>query len=407
MSELGVSIRSNGKPAAHRGLGVLFVGAGGAVASTVVAGVVAARRGIEEPIGMVTQDPRWSGLRLASLQDLRFGGWDIDGSDLAAAARRHRVVPPATLEAIGGELGAISPLAGVAKPGRQAAEQLIDDIARFRSQAGVERVVVVSLVSTAPPVDLGQPVLRDLDSFEAGLDADDPAIPADALYAYAALRSGCAFLNFTPNVSVEVPAVLELAEEQRLPVAGKDGKTGQTLVKTVIGPMLAMRGLKLEGWYSTNILGNNDGKVLSDPEHVRSKIETKSGVLEEIFGHNDFDHIVRIDYFPPQGDAKEAWDSILFRGWLGERMSMRIDWQGKDSILAAPLIVDMVRLLDLAQGQGRAGPQDQLSCFFKAPYGSVEHNFFRQYEALVTYLDQSEEAQAAGTPAVPVGAEAS
>ncbi|HEY1274805.1 MAG TPA: inositol-3-phosphate synthase [Thermoleophilaceae bacterium] len=381
-----------------RRLGVMFVGAGGAVASTVVAGVLAARGGAAEPLGMLTEDRRWEPLHLLTLDGLSFGGWDISREDLEGATRRHGVVPSPLIEAIGDDLAAVLPLPGVADSGRASAERLIDDIDRFRLKAGVHDVVVVCLSSTAPPVDLSLPVFQHLDSFELGLDAADPAIPVDAVYAYAALCSGCAVLNFTPNVSVEVPALLELADNMSLPVAGKDGKTGQTLVKTVIAPMLAMRELRVEGWYSTNILGNNDGKVLSDPEHVRSKIETKSGVLEGILGRSDFSHLVRIDYFPPQGDAKEAWDNILFRGWLGERMSMRIDWQGKDSILAAPLIVDIVRLLDLARRQGCSGVQQQLGCFFKAPYQSAEHNFFRQYETLVAYLEQSLEA------AVPVAA---
>jgi myo-inositol-1-phosphate synthase len=394
--------------------GVLFVGLGGAVATTVVGGVFAIQRAVMQPIGLVTEDDQWEALDFLSLNSLVFGGWDVRSVDLYTAATEHQVIPSDILPAITDDLKRVTSWAGVAVSVDQAVAnianangngngsakkfyvtrqqgvaQLMRDIAEFRRQHRLDQVIVINTTSTEPPVSLEAPALQDLVSFEAGIKANDPAISTGMIYAYAALKSGCPYINFTPNTTVETPALLELAEQQHVPVAGKDGKTGQTMYKTIIGPMLAMRRLRLRGWYSTNILGNRDGQVLHNPDNLESKIQTKSSVLSSILGYDDFTHVVRIDYFPPSGDAKEAWDHIVFKGWLGEEMSLRINWQGKDSPLAAPLIVDLLRLVELGHRQGLTGVLQHCACFFKAPYHVSEHNMFVQYEALMRYLEES------------------
>lgn len=368
-----------------------------------IAGTLALARGLVEPRGAVTESADCAGLELAPLAALRFGGWDLDPAPLPERLERHGVVPPRLTAILAEALAAVPVLPGILTsvsptvrqlqrgPSRgdlsraAAAALLEEDIAAFRARTGATRVVVVNCASTdrRPPAG---PALRDLESFERGLAAEAPEISNGMLYGYAALKAGCAFINFTPSTTVEVPALLELAHERRLPLAGRDGKTGQTLYKTVIAPMLRARHLKLTGWYSTNILGNTDGLVLDDPEHGATKVHTKERVLEQILGYADFTHRVRIDYYPPRGDAKEAWDVIDFEGWLGTPMSMRINWQGVDSILAAPLVLDLVRLVDLALRRGERGPLEHLAMFFKDPYGPPEHDFFRQVTRFQAYV---------------------
>lgn len=205
------------------------------------------------------------------------------------------------------------------------------------------------------------------------------------LYAYAAIEENCPFVDFTPNVTLETEALLELADIKNVPLAGRDGNTGQTLMKTVLGQMLKIRNLKLDGWYSTNILGNNDGKVLARNEHAEIKMRDKLGVLEPLLGYGDFDHTVNIEYFAPRGDNKEAWDSIDFLGWLDQSISVKINWLGRDSILAAPLILDLIRLLEYAQREGEKGIQSHLAMYFKNPLGTKTRGFFDQYKLFVDY----------------------
>jgi myo-inositol-1-phosphate synthase len=385
-------------------LGVMLVGVGGAVASTTIAGTLAARRGLVAPRGAITESADCAGLDLAPLSSLAFGGWDIDQSPLSDRVRRHGVVSPQVVAAVKEDLDDIHVEPGIvanldstvrrlvrsprisAATHSEAVARLVADIADFRDRQQVDRVVVVYCSST-DRTPINGPSHRDLDSFQRGLAENAPEIGNGMLYGYAAVSAGCAFVNFTPNTTVEVPALQELANKQNVPLAGRDGKTGQTLYKTVLAPMLRVRDLKLRGWYSTNILGNTDGQVLEDPLHGATKVHTKESVLEEILGYADFDHRVRIDYYRPRGDAKEAWDCIDFEGWLDTPMSMRVNWQGIDSILAAPLVLDLARLVGLAQRRGERGALPQLAMFFKDPYGTTEHNFFEQVVKFRQYVE--------------------
>ena len=393
-----------------RSVGVLFIGANGSVATTTVAGVRAVVRGLVAPRGMIADSAPCAGLDLAGLDDLVFGGWDIKligRYDQAVAA--NGVVPPELTVALADDLAGVTVWPGVvahlsstirqlgaATPiqelsPREAVEQVVADIARFRADRGLDDVIVVNTSSTEPPV-VPSPIHDDLSAFDRALDDGSLEITNGMLYGYAALQAGCPFVNFTPSVAVEIPALRALAVARGLPLAGQDAKTGQTLYKTVLAPMLRIRGLKVRGWYSVNILGNTDGLVLDDARHKETKVHTKESVLESILGYGDFTHRVRIDYYPPRGDRKEAWDSVDFEGWLGEPMTMRINWQASDSILAAPLVVDLVRLVDLAHRRGERGPLPQLAMFFKAPYGTDVHDFFAQYALFERWA-----AEAAGT----------
>ena len=235
------------------------------------------------------------------------------------------------------------------------------------------------------------PALQTPEGFEAGLDADDAAIAPAMVYAYAAIMEGVGYGNFTPSLGADVPALIALAEQRGVPVAGKDGKTGQTMMKTVLAPAFRSRALRVEGWYSTNILGNRDGLALDDPSSLASKLSTKGEVLDSILGYQVEDHVVRIDYYRPRGDQKEAWDNIDLVGFLGQRMQIKVDFLCRDSILAAPLVLELVRLVVEAHRRGQGGPQDQLGCFFKAPVTSdgnrPEHALHVQERALLDWLD--------------------
>jgi len=384
-------------------LGVLLPGMG-AVATTLIAGVTAVRKGLAEPIGSLTQlgharlgkrteerNPKISELvPLSDLDDLVFGGWDPYSDDAYTAAIKAGVLDSRQLEAVGEELRAIKPMTAAFSPAwvsrledvdhakewaprREMVEQLGEDIDRFRADHDCERLVMVYCGSTEAYVDLS-PAHDSLDAFEHGLDADDPSISPTQLYAYAAIRAGVPFANGTPNHGAGVPALIELANKEGVPIAGKDFKTGQTLMKTIVAPGLKARLLGVSGWFSTNILGNRDGEVLDDPENFRSKEVTKLGVLEQILQpdvypelYGDIYHKVRINYYPPKGDDKEGWDNIDVRGWLGYPMQVKIDFLAKDSILAAPLALDLALFLDLAIRSGKRGIQEWLSFYFKSP----------------------------------------
>jgi myo-inositol-1-phosphate synthase len=393
----------------------------GAVATTTIAGALLVRGGHAAPVGSLTQMGRLALgtganasqpllreiVPLASLDQLRFGGWDIFPDDAHEAAVSAGVLDARHLEQVRDELRSVKPMTGVFYPGyvrrlhgthlktapSKAAmvEQVRDDIRRFRAEQGCERLVAVWCASTEVLQSPGA-THATVHAFERGLAESTADISNAQIYAWACLQEGVPFANGSPNLCVDFPAAWELARSRRVPVAGKDFKTGQTLLKTAIAPMLKARMLGLRGWYSTNILGNRDGEVLDDPDSFRAKEATKLGVLEQILepelhGHlyGDFVHKIRIDYHPPRGDAKEAWDSIDLFGWLGYPMQLKIDFQGRDSILAAPLVLDLALLLDLAQRAGLGGPQEWLSLFFKSPTvgeGSPENDLFVQKRML-------------------------
>jgi myo-inositol-1-phosphate synthase len=413
------------RPADGR-LGVLCVGLG-AVATTLIAGVELIRRGMAEPVGSLTQlgtvrlgrrDEGRSPLikelvPLADLDSLVFGAWDVFPDDAYVSAVKAGVLDVHRhLEPIADALRAISPMPAAfdpayvkrldgthtkgALPRRAMLEAIRDDIRSFREQHGCDRLVMIWCGSTEVFIDQG-PAHADLASFDAAIDAEDDAIAPSMLYAYAALLEGVPFANGAPNLCVDVPALRELASARSVPICGKDFKTGQTLVKTVLAPMFKTRMLGMAGWYSTNILGNRDGEVLDDPESFKSKEHSKLGVLDTILQpelypdlYGDLHHVVRINYYPPRGDNKEGWDNIDFFGWLGYPMQMKVDFLCRDSILAAPLALDLVLFLDLAQRAGMGGIQEWLSFYFKSPQAAPglypEHDLFIQHTKLKNTL---------------------
>jgi myo-inositol-1-phosphate synthase len=327
---------------------------------------------------------------LADLNDLEFGGWDPYSDDAYASAMKAGVLQPNHLESVGDELRLIKPMSAVFSPDwvkrlegydqvkkapttMDLAELLMEDIERFRTDHQCERLVMVWCGSTEAYHEPA-PIHQDLASFEEGLKKSDPNIAPSQVYAYAALQLGIPFANGAPNLTVDVPAMVELAEMRGVPICGKDFKTGQTLMKTMIAPGLKARMLGIRGWYSTNILGNRDGEVLDDPESFKSKEVSKLGVLETILQpevypdlYADLYHVVRINYYPPRGDDKEGWDNIDIFGWMGYPMQIKIDFLCKDSILAAPIVLDLALLLDLAQRANKNGIQEWLSFYFKSP----------------------------------------
>ena len=398
----------------------------GAVSTTFIAGVEAVKRGVAAPVGSLTQlstirlGKRTDGrsplikdfVTLATLDDLVFGGWDIYEDTAYDAAVHAKVLEHDLLEKVRDPLSRIQPMKAVFDPeyvrringpnvkqGKtkmDKAEMLLEDIEQFRKSNGCDRLVMIWCGSTEVfhrPASVHQ-TLKD---FECGLMKNDPEIAPSQIYAYAALKSGIPYANGAPNLTTDTPALLELSRERNIPICGKDFKTGQTFMKTLIAPGLKARMLGLSGWFSTNILGNRDGEVLEDPGSFKSKEETKLSVLDQILQpklypelYKDFYHAVRINYYPPRGDAKEGWDNIDIFGWLGYPMQIKIDFLCRDSILAAPLVLDLVLFLDLAQRAGMRGIQEWLSFYFKAPMTAPglypEHDIFIQLMKLKNTL---------------------
>ncbi|HET8546829.1 MAG TPA: inositol-3-phosphate synthase [Bryobacteraceae bacterium] len=406
-------------------LGVLIPGIG-AVSTTFMAGVEAVRRGIARPIGSLTQlatirlGKRTEGrtplirdfVPLAGLDQLEFGGWDIYEDNAYEAAQKAGVLEQVLLEQVKLSLEAIRPMKAVFDnayvrridgPNKKTqgskmdkARALMDDISSFRKSAGISRLVMIWCGSTEV-FHKPSAVHQSLSAFEDGLRNNDEDIAPSQIYAWAALMCGVPFANGAPNLTHDVPALLDLARERSIPICGKDFKTGQTFMKTLVAPGLKSRMLGVNGWFSTNILGNRDGEVLDDPASFRTKEETKLSVLEHILQpdlypelYKDLFHCVRINYYPPRGDAKEGWDNIDIFGWLGYPMQIKIDFLCRDSILAAPLVLDLVLLLDLAQRTGMRGIQEWLSFYFKAPMTAPglypEHDIFIQLMKLKNTL---------------------
>ena len=404
---------------------MLLVGLG-AVATTTIAGVFAIRKGLSLPIGSLTQmgtirlgkrtEARAPKINefvpLAELDDLVFGGWDIFEEDCYAAARTAGVLETSQLEQVRAELEAVKPMPAVfdqryvkrldgpnvkkGKNKRDLAEQVVADIRRFKEANGCDRLVMIWTGSTE--VFMTQTAAhQSLAAFEKALEASDDSIPSSMIYAYAAIREGLPFANAAPNLTADIPAMIELAARTKSPLAGNDMKTGQTLIKTIIAPGLKARLIGVRGWYSTNILGNRDGEVLDDPESFKTKEESKKSALDYIFQphlypdlYKDLTHVVRINYYPPRGDNKEGWDNIDIFGWLGYPMQLKINFLCRDSILAAPIVLDSALFLDLAQRAGMSGIQEWLSFYFKAPMHAPEvypeHDLFIQLMKLKNTL---------------------
>ncbi|MDZ7677582.1 MAG: inositol-3-phosphate synthase [Acidimicrobiales bacterium] len=404
-------------PAAGK-LGVLTPGLG-AVASTFIAGVLDARQKGIDPIGSVSQmarvrlGDRSEGrnplirdfVPLAGLDDLVFGGWDPISANALEAARTAGVLEERDLAAISAELEGVVAMDAVfdqrwvsrldgtrvkqAASKWDLAEAVMADIEKFRVDNGCDRLVMVWCASTEAfrePTEVHQ----SLEAFEAGLRASDDEISPSQIYTYAALQSGVPFANGAPNLSCDLPCMIELSERNQVPIGGKDFKTGQTLMKTILAPGFKARMLGLRGWYSTNILGNRDGEVLDDPENFKSKEVSKLGVLDTILQPDEYedlygniDHVVRINYYPPRGDNKEGWDNIDIYGWMGYPMQIKVNFLCRDSILAAPLVLDLALFFDLAARAGESGVQEWLSFYFKSPQAAdpgvgPEHDIFIQ-----------------------------
>ncbi|MCG8546748.1 MAG: inositol-3-phosphate synthase [Alphaproteobacteria bacterium] len=407
-------------------LGVLLPGMG-AVSTTLIAGVELIKRGLAEPVGSLTKmrkirlgkrdKPRFKRIKdlvpLADLDDVCFGGWDLFPANAYESAANAGVVPPHMLETVRDELEAIHPWPAVSdeawvrnlrgthiKTGVNTkmglAEAVIGDIRKFKKDNAIDRAVMIWCGSTEVH---SQPkaVHRNLAAFEDGLRQNAPEISPSMIYAYAAIECGIPFANGAPHLLAEIPALIEFARERGVPIAGSDFKTGQTMMKTIVAPGLKARMLGLQGWFSTNILGNRDGEVLDDPGSFRSKEISKGNVLDGILQpdhypdlYGDIHHKVRIEYYPPRGDAKEGWDNIDIVGWLGQPMQIKINFLCRDSILAAPIVLDLILLLDLAQRAQLSGIQEWLSFYFKSPMTRPdlypEHDLFVQDMKLTNTL---------------------
>ena len=408
-------------------LGVLIPGLG-AVATTLIAGVEAVRKGMGAPIGSLTQmgtiklekklEPTAVKIKdlvpLADLDNLIFGGWDVYDDNVYSAAVKAKVLEQGLLERIRPELERIKPMKAVFDKNfvknldgnhikenltrYEMAQEVQNDILRFQKENRCDRLVMIWCGSTEKYIESCE-VFESLKKFEQGLQNNDLRIPPSMIYAYAALKLGIPFSNGAPNLTCDVPALLELAAHTETPISGKDFKTGQTLMKTIVAPGLQVRALGIKGWFSSNILGNRDGMVLDDPDNFRTKEVSKLGVLENILQpdenpdlYGDTYHKVRINYYPPLGDNKESWDNIDIFGWLGYSMQIKINFLCRDSILAAPLVLDLILFMDLAKRANMSGVQEWLSFYFKSPQTaydlSPEHDIFKQLAMLHNNLRQ-------------------
>lgn len=379
-------------------VGVWFIGARGSVAATTAVGTLALPAGLAQPTGCVSELEPIAQAGLPSIGSLVVGGHEVACGSLVKRAEELAaggVIPAGLVPAVSSELATIEDrirpgIADDAAPQREAADRLEADLRAFRDEHGLARVVVVDVSSTEPPVP-STPAHERLDELEAALDAGAAPLPTSSLYAYAAFRAGCPMIAFTPSPGPRLPALAELAQQAGVPWAGSDGKTGETLLKTVLAPMFAMRALNVRSWSSFNLLGGGDGRTLADPAHAASKTASKAQGLEAILGH-PVDGPLHIDYVPDHGDWKTAWDMVSFEGFLGTRMSLQFTWTGCDSALAAPLVLDLVRLIARAHDAGERGAQPALGFFFKDPVDSDVHSLSDQWTALVTWCAQLAQA---------------
>ncbi|GEO07131.1 myo-inositol-1-phosphate synthase [Adhaeribacter aerolatus] len=398
-------------------LGILTPGLG-AVATTLIAGVEAVKKNLAQPVGSLTQmgnirlgkrtenrNPKIKDfVPLADLNDIVFGGWDVYNDNVFEAALKAKVIEPMMLHAVKSELEAIKPMKAVfdrsyvsnldgdhikqAATKADLAQMVMDDIENFKEANDCSRMVLVWCGSTEIYLEPSA-AHETIESFEEGLRNNNPAIAPSMIYAYAAIKLGVPFMNGAPNLTCDIPALIELAKQTNTPIGGKDFKTGQTLMKTILAPGLQARALGVKGWFSSNILGNRDGYVLDHPDNFKTKEVSKLSVLEDIFQpetnpelYGDIYHKVRINYYPPAGDNKESWDNIDIFGWMGYQMQIKVNFLCRDSILAAPLVLDLALFSDLAKRAGMSGIQEWLSFYFKSPQTAPglhpEHDIFKQ-----------------------------
>jgi myo-inositol-1-phosphate synthase len=388
----------------NRKLGIAIIGLGGAVGTTMVAGIELLKKGLIDKTGLplaelgaeLTAD-------LAAYENIVFAGWDLFGEHLAKAAEEHDVLTHKQFVAVEEELRQIKPWRAVGNKEflaniegenkisgdshREVIEKIRADLREFKKSC--DKAIVINLASTEKLADEGNEIFNSIEGFEQALDKNSAEISPAMLYAYAAIAENVPYGNFTPSVAADIPALIQFAERQNVPVAGKDGKTGQTFIKTVIAPALKSRALRVLGWFSTNILGNRDGLALSNEHSLASKRKTKGSVLDDILGYAVEDHLVDIRYYRPRKDNKEAWDNIDIAGFLGQPMQLKINFLCKDSILAAPLAIEIARCLDLAKRRGEKGVLEEISVFFKLPMTNgekPEHALHKQEEMLLNWL---------------------
>ncbi|WP_222708979.1 inositol-3-phosphate synthase [Nonomuraea sp. C10] len=371
-------------------LGVWLIGARGSVATTAIVGAAAIRAGAASPRGCVSESAGFPG-QLVPLTDLVFGGHDIAETSLRKRAEqlgRAEVISPDLPGLLASDLEAAD---AEIRPGHvpgdgSAATRLIDDITGFRARHGLARVVVINVSSTEPPVD-PRPEFERLADLEERLAAGDDVLPPSSLYAYAAFHAGCGYVEFTPSTGPTLPALAELAARRGVPYAGRDGKTGETLVKSALAPMFADRALRVRSWSGLNLLGGGDGATLADPAARSSKRLSKDQVVTKVLGE-PVEGETHIDYVPDLGEWKTAWDHVSFEGFLDVRMTLQFTWQGCDSALAAPLVLDLARLVARAQEKGRHGVLPELGYFFKSPLGTDEHALAAQYARLRAFAEE-------------------
>ena len=384
-----------------RTVGIAIVGLGGAVGTTMYAGIELIKKGLIGKQGLPLADLDVAGI--VDYEDIIIAGWDLFGNHLANAAEEHDVLTHKQFVAVENELRQVKPWPGAgnlnflsnidgenqiaALTHRESIDRIKKNIEEFKTRC--HSIVVINLASTEKLAVEGNEILNTIAGFDAALDENSADVSPSMLYAYAAVACGVPYGNFTPSVAADIPAIIEFAEKQGVPIAGKDGKTGQTFIKSVLAPAFRSRALKVEGWFSTNILGNRDGLALSDEDSLASKVKTKSSLLDDILGYKVEDHLVDIRYYRPRKDNKEAWDNIDLIGFLEQPMQLKVNFLCRDSILAAPLAIEIARCLDLANQRGESGIQEQLSVFFKLPMSKgkkIEQAFHRQESMLLDWL---------------------
>lgn len=391
----------------ERKLGIAIIGLGGAVGTTMVAGIELLKKGKIGTEGLPLANLDAEIIKdLASYENIIFAGWDLHGENLAAAAEEHDVLTHKQFIAIEEDLRKIKPWRAVGNKSfleniegentfaannshREAIEKICANLREFKQSC--DQTVVINLASTEKLADEGNEIFNSIADFEKALDDNAKEISPAMLYAYAAISEEIPYGNFTPSVSADIPALIEFAGKQGVPIAGKDGKTGQTMIKSVLAPAFRTRALKVEGWFSTNILGNRDGLALSNADSLASKVKTKSSLLEDILGYEVEDHLVDIRYYRPRKDNKEAWDNIDLTGFLGQPMQLKVNFLCKDSILAAPLAIEIARCLDLAKQRGEKGIFEEIGVFFKFPMtrkkdAKPENALHKQEDILLNWL---------------------
>lgn len=388
-----------------RKVGVLIVGLNGAVGNTVVSGAKAALRHNYPLYGMLTETSPLSGIKFPDWKEFIFGGWDLNSYSAHEIAISNEIIPKYMMNDLEESLKSVRPFEGiVCKPdyyfGKDvdwikeydSLEGLISkvetDILKFKSRFNLDSCCVVNL-SSPPKVTIGDPSSVNKENLFKLIESNSPLISSSILYALASINQGCSFIDFTSSQTLDIRGIVELSRDKKVPLAGRDGATGETILKIALAEFLLKRNLHLSGWFSTNLLGNNDGLILQDHDHAELKVNDKMSVLSDVLGYSDFDNIVNINYYRPRGDQKEAWNSIDFRGWLGLGMSLKFDWLGRDSILAAPLVLDLIRHVEYGKYRGDYGILKHLQFYFKHPVGNHTKSFSDSYKILLDYYKLS------------------